>query len=316
MWRESKMRMHNALVSMLVIASAAAAASCAAQERSTFRNNGDGGGTGSDGGAPDDFGGFGDGNEGGVLQTEGGRPPTSNVLVAVVRDFRLYNASDPTTVADFENVPKADQNGNPSTTYLGPWRDALIVTDALGVDGKPIYANASGMTLTTHGKEAFDTWYRDVPGTNIHVDLPIAFAKNSVGAYEYDSEKLGTPMSAADPTKQFFPIDDGAPLATAFGNEGDPHNYAFTIELHTTFTYKGGEFFRFRGDDDVFVYIDKRRVINIGGIHGPDPAEVNVDSLGLTVGKDYSLDYFSAERHKTGSNVLITTTLDLRPPPR
>ena len=38
---------------------------------------------------------------------------------------------------------------------------------------------------------------------------------------------------------------------------------------------------------------------------------VKVDDLGLTKGKTYPLDFFFAERHKGGSNVLFTTTLKL-----
>jgi len=46
---------------------------------------------------------------------------------------------------------------------------------------------------------------------------------------------------------QFFPIDN-----MGFGNEGNPHNYHFTFELHTEFLYKGGETFTFTGDDDLW----------------------------------------------------------------
>jgi fibro-slime domain-containing protein len=85
------------------------------------------------------------------------------------------------------------------------------------------------------------------------------------------------------------------------------------MEIHTLFTYKGGETFEFRGDDDVFVFINKKRVINLGGVHGPETASVAVDSLGLTIGQEYPLDFFSAERHVTGSNIKFETTLELRP---
>jgi len=36
----------------------------------------------------------------------------------------------------------------------------------------------------------------------------------------------------------------------------------------------------------------------------------------LTVGGTYPLDFFSAERHVTGSNIEFETTLDLQPPPK
>jgi fibro-slime domain-containing protein len=237
----------------------------------------------------------------------------SGVLTMTIRDFKLYAAGDPATNPDFENVPKTDGAGNPSTTYAGPWNDTDIVTDTLGSDGKPVYKGIGNKTLTTHGKDAFDQWFRDKAGTNVTVSYPLQLTRNAAGAFEFDSEKTGVPLSAGDPTKMFFPIDDGSAYATAFGNQTDPHNYSFTAELHTKFTYRGGEFFNFRGDDDVFVYIAGKLVINLGGIHAASPANVQVDTLGLTKGQDYTLDFFSAERHKTGSNILFTTTLDLRP---
>lgn len=236
----------------------------------------------------------------------------SDTLTMIIRDFKLYAAADATTNPDFENVPKTDGAGNPSTNYFGPWNDPAIVANELGSDGKPVYLGA-GTTLTTHGKDSFAQWFRDVDRVNITVAYPLKLTNNPDGSFEFDSEKVGVPLSAADPTKMFFPIDDGSRYATAFGDQGDPHNYCFTTELHTKFTYKGGEFFNFRGDDDVFVYIDGKLVINLGGIHAASAANVQVDTLGLTKGADYPLDFFSAERHKTGSNILFTTTLDLRP---
>jgi fibro-slime domain-containing protein len=241
--------------------------------------------------------------EGGAATGSGGGVPSA--LTAIVRDFRLYNAGDPTTNANFENVPSGGD---------GPWDDRGIVASTLGTDGKPVYAHA-GTTLTTHGPTSFADWYNDTAGTNLHVEVPIALTDDADGTRSYDSQVSGVPLSSSDPTKMFFPIDDGTKYATAFGDQGDPHNYSFTVEIHTRFTYRGGEFFRFRGDDDVWVFIDGKLAIDLGGVHPPEEQTVQVDTLGLTKGTEYPLDFFFAERHKTGSNVLFETSLDIRPAP-
>jgi fibro-slime domain-containing protein len=248
------------------------------------------------------------GNAGG----SGTLPP--GTLNMVVRDFKLYDANNGKTNPDFENVPKTDENGNTcSPECYGPWHDTNIVTETLGDDYKPVYKNASGNTLTTHGKSAFDQWFNTVDGTNLMQQIPLTLTKNANGTYSYDSQSAGPPLSA---NGGFFPIDDSGPYKTAFGNQGQDangvsHNFSFTVEIHTVFTYNGGETFDFRGDDDVFVYIDNKLVINLGGIHGAESASVKLDSLGLTKDHSYSLDFFYAERHVVQSNLLITTTLDL-----
>ncbi len=306
----------RSIVVCLMAGAVAATAACAtsdSRDTAVFRD-GDSGAIAETGatadGSPDPFGsGFGDAG------TSDGAAPSA-VLAAVIRDFRVYDPANATTVPDFENVPHTDQNGAPSQSYTGPWDDRGIVTDALGADRAPVYKNATGTTLTTHGKENFDLWFHDTPNRNIRVEYPLPLSRTKEGAFEYDSETSGTPFSTTDGKEMFLPIDDGTPYSTAFGNQSSPHNFSFTMEIRTTFTYRGGEFFKFRGDDDVFVYIDGKLVIDVGGIHGPESADVQIDTLGLTIGHDYPLDFFSAERHVWGSNILFTTTLELKPAPR
>jgi fibro-slime domain-containing protein len=244
---------------------------------------------------------------------EGGSGGTG-AITATIRDFKFYDPNDNTTVPDFENPPfNIGQDGGPSPGYAGNWDDPNIVSSTLGSDNKPVYANQGGVTLTTHGASDFNKWYNDVSGTNIDIayELPIVPFTDDAGVMEvgYDSNLQGVPYNVQGQTGDgFFPIDN-----QGFGNQGKPHNYSFTMEIHTVFTYKGGETFQFRGDDDVFVFINKQLVINLGGVHGPEPAQVNVDALGLTIGQVYPLDFFSAERHVTGSNIRFETTLGLRP---
>jgi fibro-slime domain-containing protein len=92
-------------------------------------------------------------------------------------------------------------------------------------------------------------------------------------------------------------------------------NFGFTMEMHKTFTYKQGQVFEFKGDDDVFVFINNKAVVNMGGIYGNGTAKVNLDTLGLTEGLEYPFDFFYCERCVRGSNILITTNMLLFTPP-
>ncbi len=92
-----------------------------------------------------------------------------------------------------------------------------------------------------------------------------------------------------------------------------PHIHHFTTEIHTSFQYNGGETFTFTGDDDVWVFINKKLVIDLGGVHGNSPGMVALDTLGLTPGLVYPLDVFHAERHTVQSNFRIDTTICSQP---
>ena len=74
--------------------------------------------------------------------------------------------------------------------------------------------------------------------------------------------------------------------------------------------------FTFRGDDDVFVFVNNQLAVDLGGIHGPVSGSVDLDAqadeLGLTEGEVYTLDLFQAERNPGGSNFRIDTSLDFK----
>jgi fibro-slime domain-containing protein len=198
-------------------------------------------------------------------------------LFGVVRDFKMGDQSG--GHPDFETAPSALDTG--------------IVATTLGSDGKPVYANAGGKTSSTTGQANFDQWYRDVTDVNRTFVL---------GLHLVEINGIST-FSAVKPN-YFFPLD-----GQGFGNEGQNHNFAFTTEIHTAFKYAGGETFSFVGDDDVWVFIDNKLVIDLGGRHGQMSKSVAIDSLGLTAGKSYDLAVFHAERHTSESNFQIQTTL-------
>lgn len=210
--------------------------------------------------------------------------PEKFTIMGTVRDF-----SD--THPDFERNPgETSADG----TVFGYGNDQNIVTDWIGEDGKPVYKEGSYSTTTA---DNFNQWYNDVDDINQSIELPITLTKQSNGLYRYQNTN-------------FFPVD-----GKLMGNESRSHNYHFTFELHNSFTYQGGEVFDFSGDDDVWVYINDQKVIDLGGVHSRQDASVNLDDiaedLGLVVGETYLLDFFFAERHTTQSNFIITTNIDL-----
>jgi fibro-slime domain-containing protein len=180
--------------------------------------------------------------------------------------------------------------------FEGPISDDRgLVRPMLGPDSIPVYAGPSGGTITTSGEAKFDTWYRDVPGVNMRKPYTIPFQSDGKGVSTY-----------ANPA--FFPIDNDL-----FGNEGYPHNYHFTFELHTAFVYKLGDTFRFRGDDDLWLFINDRLVVDLGGVHSAEEAAIFLDQLastiGLVVGEEYKFDLFYNERHTVASEIEIQMTL-------
>jgi fibro-slime domain-containing protein len=199
----------------------------------------------------------------------------TTTLTGTVRDFKIEHP-------DFED-------------FLGS--DPGIVETTLGADGKPAYAGTAGNPTTT-SEANFDQWYNDVAGVNIPSPLSITLSDvGHPGLYTYDNGA-------------FFPID-----GVSWGNEGLSHNYHFTFELHTTFTYSGGEDFTFTGDDDLWVFINGKLAIDLGGVHGALTSSVDLDTIaaahGLVPGGTYDLDLFFAERHTVASSFRIDTTIPL-----
>jgi fibro-slime domain-containing protein len=88
------------------------------------------------------------------------------------------------------------------------------------------------------------------------------------------------------------------------------------------FTYVAGQTFTFRGDDDMWIFVNDSLALDLGSMHIAWEGSIDFDeqatALGITPGGMYRMDIFHAERHTSDSNFRIETNIGcFRPaPPR
>jgi len=222
-------------------------------------------------------------------------PPDQLVIPILYRDF-LYSG---TTVPgpghpDFETF-----QGNGTTG---------LVKDRLAADGMPDFLSAQGQITSA---DTFYTWwhetqrdgtpnpydklvYLDAMGNPTTLTLP----KLPNGTYQFSNT-------------MFFPLDGLGWNAGSNPQVTNGHNFSFDSELRYQFTYLGGEVLSFRGDDDVWVFINARLAVDLGGLHTALSASITLDdqaasTLALTKGGMYEIAVFQAERHTVASDYQLT----------
>ena len=259
----------------------------------------------------------------------------------------------PVTMFDWLHGPKnndgsgAGKNGNPANGVSadfgsggcggGDTRVAGMVEVNLGPNGVPVRADPfpANCKITDH----LDYWFLpeslgvDSKGnklTNMACrDLYISMDDEGFWLAEVSSDKISEGNEAN--VGGMFLLDDFKylddekkvlnPYYDSLGDDRNRyyHNYGFTMKIQATFEYVPGQYFDFYGDDDVWVFINKKLVVDIGGQHRQVAGAVDLDTIGdgnpadkLEPGKIYDFHIFYVERHTNSSNFRMRTSIDLQ----
>ncbi len=226
-------------------------------------------------------------------------PECDSVLDVVYRDFTEAHP-------DFEEEFRGDVV-----------RRGLVAAD-LGTDHTPTFLNNTGCpadmltplacanwsvtmpTLST--AEAFAQWYTDTPGVNVRIEKELELVESAPGSGEYVFD-----------TTEFFPLEPSEGLGPSPAGHYTGRNYLFTTEIHVQFGYRAGQQFTFRGDDDLWIFVNGKLALDLGSLHGPEQGTIDFDAqaaaLAITPGQTYRMDIFHAERHTDGSNFRVTTNI-------
>jgi fibro-slime domain-containing protein len=191
--------------------------------------------------------------------------------------------------------------GRQQRTVSGPgcWtKENPTPTGVCGIGTCAAWTISPPKTYSIKSGSTFSQWYTTTASVNM--ELP--------GELTLTETPAGSGISVYDSTA-FFPIDN-----QGFGNTpGQTHNYAFTTEIHVKFTYQAKQKFTFRGDDDLWIFVNGKLALDVGGQHqaleGTIDFDAQASALGITVGSSYQMDIFHAERQTTDSNFRIETNI-------
>ena len=233
----------------------------------------------------------------------------------------IYNGNDYTTITYMDSTGTLKEVKTCGGQALGMVKSTLV-------DGNPVRVDSLEFPwgICSAGHEIEKWFVPEVVATGPDgteytnaVCRDIDLTLDAEGFWLADITEAGDCNDPVNPG--FYPIDDLEYLDSAktiknpkfdWAVSGCNHNYSFSMKISAQFKYVRGQYFEFRGDDDVWVFIDNRLVVDIGGCHSPIEGAVDLDTMNLVEGKEYPFHIFFSERNATGSNFKMRTSINLQ----
>ncbi|PRP89224.1 hypothetical protein PROFUN_02098 [Planoprotostelium fungivorum] len=178
---------------------------------------------------------------------------------------------------------------------------------------KPVYimpaVTNTDPTHQVYNATTYSHWWSDsYYGTdNIAYNLTLTY-NSKTQVYEFASTDPG-----------FFPIDNQGWGNDGLGKDKDgdysAHNWGFCVEAHVMFLYDANATLTYEGDDDLWIFFNNQLAFDLGGLHTAVGQTQRLGDLpfasSMRQGGAYNFDLFYCERESFGSDLKVSTTMNI-----